>query len=324
MPVQTPRRARTFQGPKCSRRRPPRRRTIPVMTIDLPAASAFMATTARVLDRRRFAARFEDGDPHGVIAALDAYRNADGGYGWALEPDLRVPESQPTAAIHAFEILAEIAPVTHPRAAELCDWLASITLADGGLPHALPGSQPAGTAPWLANADPTTSSLLMTTAVTGQAHRAARHDPAIADHPWLERATRHCLDAIAAREAPGSTYELLFSLQFLDAITNDIPEAAPLLDRFAAAIPAEGSLRVQGGAEDEYIRPLDFAPEPDRPIRRHFAPELIEQDLDRLAAGQREDGGWDFDHVPHSPAATPDWRGYYTTHAVGVLRANGR
>jgi hypothetical protein len=102
------------------------------------------------------------------------------------------------------------------------------------------------------------------------------------------------------------------------------PEAAPLLDRWAAAIPASGSVHVTGGAEDEYIRPLDFAPEPGRPIRDHLAAELIEADLDRLADGQKADGGWDFDHVPHSPAAVADWRGYYTTYAVGILRANGR
>jgi len=304
------------------------------MTIDLPAAAAFMTTTARLIDRRRFAARFEGGDPEGVLAALDAYRNADGGYGWALEPDVRVPESQPAAALHAFEILDEIAPATGPRAAALCDWLETATLPDGGLPAALPGSQLAGTAPWLGQVDPTASSLMITAAVTGRAHRAARHDPAIARHPWLARATRHCLDGIAARERPEFAYELLFSLQFLDAIvdtqrtssagTGDRPEAAPLLDRWAAAIPTSGSMHVKGGAEDEYIRPLDFSPEPDRPIRRHLAPEVIEADLDRLAAGQQDDGGWDFDHVPHSPAAVPDWRGLYTNHAIGILRTNGR
>jgi hypothetical protein len=294
------------------------------MTIDLPAAAAFMTTTARLIDRRRFAARFEGGDPDGVLAALDAYRNADGGYGWALEPDVRVPESQPAAALHAFDILDEIAPATGPHAGALCDWLESVTLADGGIPAALPGSQLAGTAPWLGNVDTTVSSLMLTAAVAGRAHRAARHDPAIAQHPWLARATRHCLEQIAAREEPASVYELLFGLQFLDAVVDDRPEAAPLLDRFAAAIPAAGSLHVQGGADDEYIRPLDFSPEPDRPIRRHLAPEVIEADLDRLAAGQRDDGGWDFDHVPHSPAAIPDWRGYYTNYAIGILRAHGR
>jgi hypothetical protein len=293
------------------------------MTIDLAAASAFMTTTARLIDRRRFAARFEGADADGVLAALHGYRNADGGFGWALEPDLRVAESQPAAALHAFEILAEIAPATSPHAAALCDWLETATLPDGGLPAALPGSQLAGTAPWLGQVDPAVSSLMITAAVAGRAHHAARHDPAIAGHPWLARATRHCLDAIAAREQPGSTYELLFSLQFLDAVLDDHPEATPLLDRWAAAIPASGAMRVQGGAEDEYIRPLDFAPAPGRPIRRHLAPGVIEADLDRLAAGQRADGGWDFDHVPHSPAATPDWRGYYTNYAVGILRAHG-
>jgi hypothetical protein len=300
-------------------------RTIGAMTtIDLPAAAAFMATNARLLDRRRFAAQFEGAGADGVLAALAGYRNADGGYGWALEPDQRAAESQPSAALHAFEVFAEVAPATSPDAASLCDWLESVTVADGGLPAALPFTQPAGTAPWLADVDPTRSSLMITAIVAGRAQRAARHDPAVAQHPWLARATRHCLDAIAAREQPGSTYELLFSLHFRDAVVDRQPEAAPLLERFAAALPATGALRVQGGAEDEYIRPLDFAPEPDRPLRGHIAPELIEADLDRLAAGQRDDGGWDFDHVPHSPAATPDWRGYYTIHAIGILRAHGR
>jgi hypothetical protein len=144
------------------------------MTIDLPAASAFMATTARLIDRRRFAARFEGGDRAGVLAALDAHRNADGGYGWALEPDVRLPESQPAAALHAFEILAEIAPATSPHGAALCDWLETATLPDGGLPAALPGSQLAGTAPWLAGVDSAASSLMITAAVAGRGHRAAR------------------------------------------------------------------------------------------------------------------------------------------------------
>jgi hypothetical protein len=152
----------------------------------------------------------------------------------------------------------------------------------------------------------------------------ARHDPAVARHPWLARATRYCLDAIANRERPGSTLELLFALGFLDEIAGDKPAAAPLLERFAAAIPPTGSLRVQGGADDEYIRPLDFAPLPDRPIRRHVAPDTVAADLDRLAGRQRDDGGWDVDHVAHSPAAALDWRGYATVHALAILQANGR
>lgn len=50
----------------------------------------------------------------------------------------------------------------------------------------------------------------------------------------------------------------------------------------------------------------------------------MERDLDRLAGEQRADGGWDFDHVAHSPAAALDWRGHVTVRALAILEANGR
>ncbi len=124
------------------------------MSPDLPAARSFMATHGRLLDRRRLELLLDGGDPAPVLGALEGYRNPDGGYGFGLEPDLRAPESQIGGAYHAFEVLAEIGPATTPRAGELCDWLASVTLPAGGLPFALPVADPAGCAPFWANADP--------------------------------------------------------------------------------------------------------------------------------------------------------------------------
>src|SRR5918998_2522417 len=107
------------------------------MNPDLNAARAFMAGHARQLDRRRLELLLGESDPAPVLTALEAYRNPDGGYGWGLEPDLRAPESQPGGALHAFEAIADAAPATTPRSAELCDWLESVTRPDGGLPFAL-------------------------------------------------------------------------------------------------------------------------------------------------------------------------------------------
>src|SRR4029450_534973 len=73
-------------------------------------------------DRRGFEVLFDGGDAEAVLAALSGYRNADGGYGHGLEPDLRAPESQPGPALHAFEGFGDVAPVTAPEAAALCDW----------------------------------------------------------------------------------------------------------------------------------------------------------------------------------------------------------
>ena len=292
------------------------------MSIDLPAAHDFMATHARVLDRRRFEL-LDGADPAGALAALDGYRNPDGGYGWGLEADLRSPESQPGAAHHAFEVFEEIGPATAPQAAELCGWLDSVTLPDGGLPMALPVTTRPGSAPWWAGADPTASSLQITSVAAAHAHRVAAHDPAVAASPWLERATRFCLDAIAAlEEAPGA-YVLAFGIRFLDAVHDSRPEAPELLERLAAFVPADGRIRVQGGAEDEVLHPLDVAPAPGAPARALFAGDVIAADLERLHGLQQDDGGWVVDFQSGSPAGALEWRGYATVEAVRVLRANG-
>src|SRR3954449_11994442 len=102
------------------------------MTVDLPAAAEFLAGSARVLDRRRFDLLFGSGDAGAVLAAVDGYRNSDGGYGWGLEPDLRSRTSQPGGALHAMEVFADVAPTPTGRALELCDWLARASNPDGG------------------------------------------------------------------------------------------------------------------------------------------------------------------------------------------------
>ena len=135
------------------------------MTNQLSDARGFMAGNARLLDRRRFELLFDGGDPEPVLAALRAYRNPDGGYGHGLEPDLRARESQPSAALHAFEVFAEIAPVRVPEAVGLCDWLDSIALPDGGLPFALPIEDASGCAPFWTHADPRAFSLQITAIV---------------------------------------------------------------------------------------------------------------------------------------------------------------
>ncbi len=292
------------------------------MSIDLTAARDFMATHARVLDRRRFEL-LDGADPAGALAALDGYRNPDGGYGWGLEADLRSPESQPGAAHHAFEVFEEVAPATAPQAAALCEWLDSVTLPDGGLPMALPVTTKAGSAPWWAGADPSASSLQITAVAAAQAHRVAAHDPAVAASPWLERATRFCLDAIAGLDQAPGAYVLAFSIRFLDAVHDSRAEAPGLLERLGAFVPADGRIRVQGGAGDELLHPLYLAPHPGRPARALFAEDVISADLERLAGLQQDDGGWVVDFRSGSPAGALEWRGYATVDAVRVLRANG-
>jgi hypothetical protein len=288
----------------------------------LSAARGFMAGHARLLDRRRFGLLFDGGEAEAVLHALRAYRNPDGGYGHGLEPDLRAPESQPAAAFHAFEVFADLAPVTAPEAVELCDWLEAVALPDGGLPFALPIDDASGCAPFWAQADPHAFSLQITAIVAAHANRVAAHDPGVAGHPWLARATSRCLAAIDALDAAPAAYELAFAVRFLDAVHDRDRDAPGLLARMAAYVPRDGRLRVTGGLADEALRPVDLAPEPDRPARTLLDEAAVAADLDRLAAEQHEDGGWSVDFESYSPASALEWRGYATVRALSILRDN--
>ena len=292
--------------------------------VDLDAARRFMAEYARLLDRRRFGVVVDGDAPDGALAALSGYHNADGGYGWGLEPDLRSVTSQPGPALHAFEVFEDILPATSDAAVELCDWLASVSLPDGGLPFALPLDDPAGTAPFWADADPTTSSLQITAVVAENAHRVASGDPRVASHEWLQRATDYCIGIIDALDTDPAAMELAFTVRMLDAAHGANPRAEEALAKLRQQVPPTGLMPVTGGIEGETMKPLDFAPRPGGPARELFSDDVISADLDRLAEGQQEDGGWTVDYASFSPAAALEWRGHATVRAVTILKANGK
>src|SRR5439155_11107389 len=79
--------------------RPPPR-SVWGMAIDPVAAENFIWSAARLVDRHRYGMLFADGPAEAVVEALRAYRNPDGGFGHALEPDLRCPGSQPVPTLY--------------------------------------------------------------------------------------------------------------------------------------------------------------------------------------------------------------------------------
>ena len=72
------------------------------------AARTFIFDQARPLERCLFAYRYEGGSPVDVSAELAKFRNPDGGFGRALEPDFRVPDSSVLATGQALSILREL------------------------------------------------------------------------------------------------------------------------------------------------------------------------------------------------------------------------
>ena len=236
----------------------------------------FVATHARLLDRLRFEVRFRGAPPDALLAAVEAYRNPDGGYGRGLEPDLRSVTSQPGGALHAFEAFADVAPHVTPRAAELCDWCAAVSLPNGALPFAFPVPDPEGSAPFWVAADPTEPSLQITAIVAAAAHRVAAFDPAVARHPWLLAATDFCRAAVAGLGDEPFAMAVAFAAQLFDAAGDQAT-----LEVLRPYVPADGVLHVAGGSEGEAMRAVDFAPS-------LFTEEVWAADLERLAAEQQD------------------------------------
>ena len=155
------------------------------------------------------------------------------------------------------------------------------------------------------------SSLQITSVTAAIAHRVAAHYPA-----WPRTPGWTGPPATAWTRSPPSTsephaYVLAFALRFLDAVHDTHPEAAGLLDRLGAYLPATGRVHVEGGTEHEMLRPLDFAPTPDRPVRALFAPERRSRPTSTAWPGRSRTTAAGPSTTPRSrPRVSLDWRGY--------------
>jgi hypothetical protein len=272
------------------------------MPVDLPAAARFVADAARLLDRHRHAALFEGGPKEPVLAALRAYRNDDGGFGHALEPDLRAPTSQPGATLYALEILGELDAFDDALAAAAIEWIPAVADADGTIPFVLGDVDRWPHAPWW---QPEPASFLTA------ALAAVLHEHGVRTE-WRDRVEPWCWEQVGTRDF-ASAYWWLYLIRFMDH-AGDRDRAEAELKRIRKPV---------AGLLGEFT-PLDLAPWPHLASRSLFAPEAVGRALDALEAGQQADGGWTFSFPQWSPGATLDWRGAVTVRALQVLRGNGR
>jgi hypothetical protein len=276
------------------------------MNETLTNAANAIWSSARVLEQRRFEHRYLGGDARRVLEALDAYRNPDGGYGYALEPDGRGPTSQPPHIWQALEVLEELDQIDPA----ICDHLQTITNPDGGIPLALPSLEPYPRAPWW-RIDPE-SSLIPTAQVVSRLKDV--------DHPWVHNAAEYCRTRIAAIEQT-HPYEAEGAIVFLDAFGGE-EEAA----RIGELVKSQGLIghAPEGYAANEVHHAYDFAPRPDSYARAWFTDAEMEDALDTLEAEQAEDGGWHPNWAIWTPAIDHEWNGILTLRALKVLESFGR
>ncbi|WP_405934347.1 hypothetical protein OG495_10190 [Streptomyces longwoodensis] len=290
-------------------------------------AEHFVWLTARVLEQRLFSHRFLNGAADPVETALEAYRNEDGGYGHALEPDLRGPVSQPLHTAHALRVLDAIGRCGGQRAERVCRYLTSVSTADGALPAIHPSQRGYPAAPFVPVVDDPPGELLATGPVVGVLHRNEVW------HAWLFRATDFCWRAV---ESLGTShpYEVEAAVAFLDT-APDRPRAQGAAERLGRLVREQRLAALDpddleaypvapGYAPAERHFPHDFARTPHSLARAWFSDGEMARSLDHLAAEQQEDGGWPIRWRTWAAAPALESRALVTIEALSTLRAYGR
>jgi hypothetical protein len=290
----------------------------------LTAGRAFLDREGRLIERRLAALLFDGADASGVVDAVRAYRNSDGGFGHGLEPDKRCPASLPIDVECALEILLAVGgrgmgwagePGIDDLVLGACDWLGSVASPDGAVPLSFPMMERYPRAEhW---SDGTyTPALNPTAGLAGRLHRMG------VTHPWLDRAT----DWVWARLESGfdeDAHALAEVLVFL-AHVPDRGRAEAVGENVGAWLSKAQWYRADPTDPGYGVTPLHLAPTPDSPWRRIFADADIEGHLDRLIRDQQPDGGWAITWEPPGLASTLEWRGIETLRGLRTLRVYGR
>jgi hypothetical protein len=276
-------------------------------------AVQFVWTNARLLERRVFEHAFFGGSANDVVRALRAYQNDDGGFGHALEPDLRAPDSQPLFAEFGLRTLYESRIQDAALASDVCRYLAqhadlkhgiaTITESSRHYPRAEHWNYPQSEQP----------SFSRLTGLVGLLNWQGIQDA------WLDNAVDVCLQHIGSEKYEDShtiltAFCLLESLPQTDAIRE-------LYNKLAEELMKAHFFRLDAAAQGYGLTPLDFAPVSDAYCRPIFSDAVIEEHLKALASEQDEDGGCPIQWQPPSELAKLEWRAYRTVKSLITLQS---
>jgi len=292
----------------------------------------FLMTQARALERTLFEHRFENGNPATVLAALDVYRNEDGGFGHGLEPDVRTPTSSALATALGLQILHELkTSPDHPMVRDAVGYLISsldretlvwrvVPLDANRYPHA----------PWWHDDGSSLGDTFDGFRIVPRALIVAllHHHREIVPPELLSSLTEDTLSAIqrvrVLGQGGGSDLEYAQAL----AKIQDLPQRDTLVSRVRDAVE-QAVVRDPEAWTTYCITPLRAVSSPDA-IGADRVTGILERHLSFVIESQTAEGTWDptwswFGQYPESwKAAKQAWRGILTLEILTSLRAFGR
>lgn len=298
---------------------------------NLGKAREFIMREARPLEQSLYRFRFEGGSADDVRAALANFQNPDGGFGKALEPDMRAPESSVLATIRALQALASLKTTAdQPIIRRAMAYLASTFDEKTGVWRIIPATAGAHPhAPWWnqEQLDQAFGSFLIFPRAEVVGYLLAFEPPAF---PPERRLTvlNAVLEAVdqAPEPVPAPGVESCARLHETGLVPAQYKDR--LYQKVAAAIPK--AVEQDPEKWKQYcMKPVWLVRTPESPFL-HVIAGSVERNLDYEIDNQSADGSWKpnwswYGAYPDTwPTAEKEWAGILTIQTLETLQAFGR
>lgn len=283
-------------------------------------AKSFLYRNGRLLDRRRYEYWCEGGSAEAVIAALRAYRNEDGGFGNALEPDIRCPYSQPVPTEMALSIMDETACFDPELIEGIMRYLRQITLPDGGFPTIFRNAGEYPHAPWWGTDRDDRPSINPTGSIIGMLYKMNLR-ASLYEEEWFRKNVAYVW-RVFEQETPHGYHDGIQWITFLQH-TPDRERARVHRHTVDDWLRQPGTIERDPQAQGYVQKVLDWAPLRDSYAGSFVTPEEVRLHLEALVGQQQADGGWPISWQPPSSVAEAEWRGYLTVERIKTMQSYG-
>ena len=298
-------------------------------------AREFLKTEARPLDRALFEHRFEEAPAEHVIVELARYQNEDGGFGRALEPDVRTPSSSALATGIAMTILKELGCSPQHRMVTggvqfLCETFDEKEGVWRAIPH---DANDYPHAPWWHDEDGSLARTFDDFLIIPRAQIVGllQHYATPVPTDWLQAVTEDTVTAIEtlpddAFGGGGDTLRYALELAETDALSQRFKDRlTPRLRDLGTQVVCRDPQEWSGYC----ATPLKIAPLP-QSILAGTLRDSLQLQLDYLIDHQTPEGTWKptwtwGDFYPEVwKQAKREWRGHVTLETLTSLDAFGR
>jgi hypothetical protein len=282
----------------------------------LESGTNFIWENARLLERAIFTYHFLNGSPARILDVLRTYQNDDGGFGNALEPDLRAPDSQPLFVEFALRTLYECNLRDREMAYQACEFLSKHANLEKGIPLVFPSFRLYPHPAHMDNPQVEQASMEHLAGLVGLVHWQGIH------HPWLQKAVETCVNFISTSSFTDS-HTTLNAFCLLEALTPERP-VEHLFSKLSDDLFKSSFFHLDVPVTSYGLTPLTFAPTPHSYCRKIFSDTQIEAHLSDLEKQQQEDGGWPIHWDPPAGTSRQEWRAQRTVAALVTLHSYKR